>query len=86
MGEGILTYEQHAAQARSWARLLGLHDCVHYAPNYAARADALYALANASGLRWWESKDASPYLLSDGRMVVVSDLAWFAELKPHTST
>jgi hypothetical protein len=75
-----LTYEQHAAQARASARAIGLHDCIHYAPNWSKRADALYAIANESGLAWWENKGGNPYLLPDGRMVVVSDHAWFFEL------
>lgn len=80
--EVTLTYAQHAAQARSAARAIGLHDCIHYAPDATSRADALYALANESGLDWWANKGGNPFLLADGRMVVVCDLAWFFEPLP----
>jgi hypothetical protein len=78
-----LTYEQHAAQARARLAPLGL-DCIHYAPNWSTRADALYALANASGVSWWRTldgrPDGNPGILPDGRMVVASEIVWFVEM------
>lgn len=79
------TYAQHAAMARSSAQAHGLDDCIHYAPNALSRADALYKIANESGLPWWENKGGSPFLLADGRMVIVCGPIWFFEPRPVTS-
>jgi hypothetical protein len=68
---------QHAAKSRARARARGLADCIHYAPNACMRADALYAAANASVLPWWNG--ALVGLLSDGRMVLTSDVVSFFE-------
>ena len=66
----MLTVEQHASKARIAARAAGCADCIHYAPNWARRADALYDAAKAEGVI-----PGSPFLLADGRMVVVCDSA-----------
>ena len=66
----MMTTEQHAARARAAAKAVGCADCIHYAPNWQRRADALYAAANEAGI-----SAGSPYLLADGRMVVVCDAA-----------
>lgn len=54
MPTATMTFEQHAAQSRQSAKRHGLADCIHYAPEWQPRIDALYREANASGLRWWE--------------------------------
>ncbi len=77
-------YASHAAIARRSAKAMGCADCIHFAPDWSRRADALYAIANASGIEWWANGGGNPYLLDDGRMVVVSPLAWFVE--PSTPT
>lgn len=74
-----MLFAEHASRARGWAKARGLADCTHYAENRNSRADALYALANASGIKWWEG-DCGPALLPDGRMVVISPLVSFVEL------
>jgi hypothetical protein len=63
-----LTFEQHATQARALVRAEGFHDCIHYAPNWRGRADALYAEANALGFVPY----GGPGLLSDGRMAILA--------------
>lgn len=71
-------FTAHAAQARQRCRSAGLADCIHYAENAARRADALYALANASGLPWYDYRESGPGLLTDGRMALISPVAcWF---------
>lgn len=58
----VETYESHAAKARASARALGACDCIHFAPSWRARVDALYVVANAwidtlsgrSPWPWWE--------------------------------
>lgn len=72
-----LTFEQHANQARASCRRYGLADCIHYAPDWQRRADALCAVANAAyaeapdqNARWW--KDSTIGLLPDGRMALVA--------------
>lgn len=82
----LLTYEQHAAKARAAARAAGAADCIHYAPNWSQRADALYAIANASGLPWWANGGGGPCLIEDGRMVLVCDGYWFFELLTEPPT
>ena len=63
-----LTFDQHAAWARSNVRAEGFHDCIHYAPNWRGRADALYREANALGL----IPSGGPGLLPDGRMAILA--------------
>lgn len=79
------TFAEHAARARSNARAYGAADCIHYAPNWAARADALYATANewcageGAGTVDWRAVSMSPALIADGRMVVIFSTVWFFE-------
>lgn len=81
----MMSYDAHAMQARFKARSLGLHDCIHYAPEWRSRADALYTIANEAydqhGVCWFKNGGGSPFLLEDGRMVIVCDGIWFVELK-----
>lgn len=71
-------YAASAARARELCRARGLADCIHYAPDWAPRANALYKIANDSGVDWWRDEHAGPGLLADGRMVLDSDAAcWF---------
>lgn len=72
-------YAAHAARARQLCRAAGLADCIHYAPDRNARADKLYALANASGLPWYEYRESGPGLFPDGRMVLASPVAYWFE-------
>lgn len=81
-----MTYEAHAAQARARARAWGAHDCIHYAPGWHRRSNALYEAASevyeTTGLRWWEGEPGGqPWLIEDGRMVVACETVWFVELK-----
>ena len=62
-----LTFDQHATQARALSRAEGFADCIHYAPNWRGRVDALYAEANALGF-----VPGNPGLLSDGRMAILA--------------
>jgi hypothetical protein len=78
-----LTYDQHAQLARATARSHGLADCIHYAPDWCRRANALYAYANevvyrVQGAAWWEG-DGTIGILPDGRMVVVGALVFIVE-------
>lgn len=75
-----MTFAQHAEQARRMAKRAGAFDCIHYAPNKTTRADALYAIANESGIAWW-NEGGNPYLIADGRMVVACASVWFFEPK-----
>lgn len=78
-----MTHAQHAEQARTRVRALGAADCIHYAPNWSARADALYDQANLlwteQGLEWLKNGGGSPALLADGRMVVICEDVWLVE-------
>jgi hypothetical protein len=65
MGYMGMTYAEHAAFARRHATERGLADCIHYAPNWDRRADALYAIVNAVG----HVPGMTLGLLPDGRMV-----------------
>jgi hypothetical protein len=78
-----MTYAEHAERSRYRARLAGCTDSIHYAPDWAARADRLYAIANESGTAWW-SGEGGPFLISDGRMVLIGDGVWFFETKGAT--
>lgn len=81
-----LTFAQHADQARRSVRAQGAADCIHYAPSWGARADALYEVMKA-----WQSEEmaagltidkaGSPALIADGRMVVMCERVWFFESK-----
>lgn len=73
----VIPYDQHARQARSNAREHGLADCIHYAPNWQTRIDALYAEANALGLDWHRS--AVVGALADGRLAIVWEAGGIAE-------
>jgi hypothetical protein len=72
-----LTFEQHANMSRERCRARGLADCIHYAPDWQRRADALFASANATGAPWWDG--AVVGLLHDGRMAVVGVTVGVAE-------
>lgn len=72
------TYAEHAERARRGVRAVGLADCVHYAPDYAARVDALARVRDASGLGEWSTWRVG--LLADGRMVIAASRAWTAEI------
>ncbi len=61
-----LTYAQHASIARGLAKAAGLADCIHYAPSWGRRVDALYDVLH--GLK---VVPRNVGLLPDGRMVVV---------------
>lgn len=61
-----LSFEAHAASARAACRADGMSDCIHYAPEWRGRADALYARLNELG-----DIPESVGLLADGRMVAV---------------
>lgn len=63
-------YAAHAAQARARVRAIGLADCIHYAPDWQPRVDALYDRLAATGD--WPIE--GPGLLADGRMVVIGNV------------
>lgn len=73
-----LTHDQHAVTARAACQRIGLADCIHYAPRWRERADALYAYANSTGLPWWRG-DGGIGLLPDGRMAIVGDVVCIVE-------
>lgn len=69
-----MTYAEHAARARACARAAGMVDCIHYAPDWRSRVDALYEALNATGAPWWDSRhDCVIGILADGRMAVVTE-------------
>jgi hypothetical protein len=67
------------AKARAHCRSAGLAGCIHHAPNWRERADALYAYANESGLPWLPCVVVG--LLPDGRMATVGELVCVFEPK-----
>lgn len=72
-------YELSASHARHAVRKLGLADCIHFAPDWRPRADALYEECNSLGLRHWEG-DSAIGLLADGRMAYVWGACGIAEV------
>lgn len=83
-----LTHDEHAVVAREQVRRRGLADCIHYAPDWQRRSDALTAAANAidsdqrqrdpEGVPWWRGCVVG--LLPDGRMVVTGDIVSVVEV------
>lgn len=59
-------YSYRAARAREAALAAGFADGIYYADNACGRADALYAQMSRE-----ECPADGPYLLTDGRMVVI---------------
>jgi hypothetical protein len=83
---GEMSIEAHAAKARANAKAAGAHDCIHFAPEWRSRSERLYEAAKEAyeshGVHYWEGPaGANPYLLKDGRMVVVCNTIWFVEVK-----
>lgn len=69
-----MTVAEHAARARRLCVARGLAAEIHYAPRATARADALYRIADATGLKWWRGGDELVGLLADGRMALVTEV------------
>jgi hypothetical protein len=72
------TFDEHAVKSRTNCRAWGLADCIHYAPDWQKRADALYAFANSTGVPWWDG-DGAVGLLEDGRMALVNGIVGIVE-------
>ena len=72
-----ISYADHAARARAAAIRFGFSDCIHYAPNWQTRIDALYAEANALRLDWHRNPVVGA--LADGRLAIMWEMGGIAE-------
>jgi hypothetical protein len=72
-----LSVRDHANYSRQRAQSFGLADCIHFAPQWQRRLDALYRELHAmAGQVWWLGAIG---LLSDGRIAIVWASAGIAE-------
>lgn len=71
------SFEERVAEARTLVRARGFADCIAFAPRWQARANALYAELNESGIDWTDGSCIG--LLADGRMAIVWATGGYAE-------